>query len=430
MSRLCVGSDVDTPCFFDWRVPGRRARVHGDQQQCQFCNLDLLEDTINTVSGRRAVIAQLRRIHAQDEAVFYVAVARVGEVSADTAEIEELAKRPPKAGRAATSVWSRGHGDGESRPRARSRSPRRRADDVAAARFDETLVDMASIDGVVPIPWQQLPPPSQAPRRHEAAPSDANAPASYRSQAGRRPDIDSTTSTASRVRRARSGHEQPRPITPSLHRDHTRAPSTSSAVVEVPWAKVFGQTTRPASEPPAAQQSKRPGGDGRPASQAGVDDARRRAARKTSTVGAAATRWRRNRVCYKRRVVPEVPRVEPVARPRLCLGLDARTPCIFSQRTRGKAAEPLGDLQTCCFCDWDVLDESLSTPAGRSLVIGKLRWLCRYHAPALFLGLVRIGEISPDLAEVEELALRCSKVTVPSVATTAEVSPESAPMRP
>ena len=95
--------------------------------------------------------------------------------------------------------------------------------------------------------------------------------------------------------------------------------------------------------------------------------------------------------------------------PRLCLGLDASTPCIFDRIFPGQRAPAQGDHQQCRFCDLELLEESLRTPAGFGTMLAQLRWLRQHYEIGYDTAMARIGELTPDLAEIEQRVLQREK---------------------
>ncbi|CAK9021014.1 unnamed protein product [Durusdinium trenchii] len=98
MVRTCKGFVAEgalRPCVFNSTHVGHAAQPPRGFLRCIFCDLERLDDILETPGVRSNVAARLRAFKAQDLEVFHVALARLGEVTADTAELEALADAMP-----------------------------------------------------------------------------------------------------------------------------------------------------------------------------------------------------------------------------------------------------------------------------------------------------------------------------------------------
>ena len=89
--------------------------------------------------------------------------------------------------------------------------------------------------------------------------------------------------------------------------------------------------------------------------------------------------------------------------PRLCCGHDGER-CVFSTRRARQRAEANSRAGGCRLCDLELLEGALGKPASKGHLLRQLRALRALDQDVFDLALVRIGEVSPHVEEIERLA--------------------------
>ncbi|CAE7572809.1 unnamed protein product [Symbiodinium natans] len=110
MPRTCPGV-LDAPCRFSTSQAGEPAQPTRGHGACSFCDLERLEEAVTT-SGVSNVIRMLRVLRGFDPDIYDEALARVGEVTPDMADIHNLVVSGDGAARTrGTQTWCRGQAD-------------------------------------------------------------------------------------------------------------------------------------------------------------------------------------------------------------------------------------------------------------------------------------------------------------------------------